>query len=122
MIDRPLIVRAPRMLLVRNREALSTHLRGRLDEGRRDLVLALDETVYIDSSGLGMLAALHREITRERGGRFRLCGLNEELRRLFAATRLDERLEMVDAAQGDEDPWRAREEWDASAFVPAFAR
>lgn len=119
MSDRPLIVLAPRMLLVRNRRTLQNHLLDRFEEGRRDLVVSFEETHYVDSSGLGMLAGLHRRLVREGGGALRICDLNADLRALFAVTRLDATVKVVERVEGERDPWRMSE--DRGAAPPAFA-
>jgi anti-sigma B factor antagonist len=113
----PLRVRAPRMLIVKNRNALLFHLLDRIDEGHRDLVITFDQTHYVDSSGLGMLVEVHRFLVREMGGRLRLSGLDGELCRLLQATRLDRVLELTDEAEGETDPWRAPEDWSAGPVV-----
>jgi len=117
MSERPLIVLAPRMLLVRNRLALQTHVLDRFDEGRGDLVVSLEQTHYVDSSGMGMLVGLHRKIVRESAGSLRLCAVNGDLRTLFAVTRLDERLKIVDHVEGERDPWAAPDGWGAEALA-----
>jgi anti-sigma B factor antagonist len=118
MSDRPLIVLAPRMLLVRNRRTLQNHLLERFEEGRRDLVVSFEQTHYVDSSGLGMLAGLHRRLVREGGGALRICGLNADLATLFAVTRLDATVKVVACVEGELDPWRMPEDRGAA---PAFA-
>ncbi|NLI75930.1 MAG: STAS domain-containing protein [Candidatus Riflebacteria bacterium] len=44
---------------------------------------------YLDSSGLGMLVYLKKEITRQ-GGRLQLLNVAESIRSVFQLTRLDE--------------------------------
>jgi anti-anti-sigma factor len=122
MNDRPLVVLAPRMLLTGNRDALSGHIRARLDEGFRDLVLSFESTEYVDAAGLAMLVSLHRLVKGTQGARFRTCALRGELRDLFSLTRLDQTLEIVDRVEGVRDAWRAPEEESGQApLVSALA-
>jgi|GEM_PF-825903 len=107
-------VSAPRMLVIKNRPALLHHLLDRIDEGARDVVVGLERTTYIDSSGLGMLADVHRVLVRELGGRLRVAGANPDLRLLLEVTRLSRLLEVVDEVEGgEEDAWLAPDDWTA---------
>lgn len=109
-------VSAPRMLVIKNRAALLHHLLDRIDEGARDVVIGLERTTYVDSSGLGMLADVHRVLVRELGGRLRVAGANPDLRLLLEVTRLARLLEVVDAVpDGEEDAWLAPDDWTAPA-------
>lgn len=109
-------VAAPRMITIKNRTALLHHLVDRIDEGVRDVVIGLEGTSYVDSSGLSLFADLHRVLVREMGGRLRVSGANGELRLLFEATRLAALLELVDADDtASLDPWRAPDDWTLAA-------
>jgi anti-anti-sigma factor len=119
-------VAAPRLLTIKNQKAVLHPILDSIDEGARDVVLDLAGTIYVDSSGLAMLAALQRVLVREMGGRLRVSGASPELRILLHATRLDQRLELVDdvdAGNADRaektraDGWRAPGPWS----VPATA-
>jgi len=120
MISTALRVAAPRLLTIKNRQALLHHVLDRIDEGARDVVLDLAHTHYVDSSGLALLADLQRVLVRELGGRLRLSGVCPDLRLLLHATRLDTRLELVDTlpdALVETDAWRAPDDWSAPAPV-----
>lgn len=109
-------VAAPRMITIKNRTALLHHLVDRIDEGVRDVVIGLEGTSYVDSSGLSLFADLHRVLVREMGGRLRVSGANGELRLLFEATRLAALLELVDTDDTSSiDPWRAPDDWTLAA-------
>ena len=75
-------------LTINNRGELKERMLARLATGQADFVIDFGEADYIDSSGLGVLVSLSKHI-RDEGGRLKLAGLNEDLRRLFALTRLD---------------------------------
>lgn len=51
--------------------------------------LDLSKVVYIDSTGLGVIVALYKKITRENGD-LKLVGLSSRLKRLFTITGLSE--------------------------------
>lgn len=82
------VVRAGGQLNVSNRHDLKDLVHSALGAGDRKFVIDFTTTGYIDSSGLGALVSLARRI-REEGGDLRLAGLNEDLRSLFALTKLD---------------------------------
>lgn len=90
-------------LVVHNRGRLKEAVTDRLAAGDRRFVVDFEETSYIDSSGLGVLVSLAREI-REEGGELRLAGLGDDLRTLFELTRLDTLFHIADdrgQAMGD---------------------
>ncbi|RCK78655.1 MAG: hypothetical protein OZSIB_1182 [Candidatus Ozemobacter sibiricus] len=52
-------------------------------------IIDLAKVGYLDSSGLGMLVYLRKEITRQ-GGRLQLLNVTESIRNVFSLTKLDE--------------------------------
>ena len=75
-------------LTLNNRSEFKERVLARLAAGDTDFVIDFDEADYIDSSGLGVLVSLSKHI-RDENGRLKLAGLNEDLARLFALTKLD---------------------------------
>src|SRR2546427_13162883 len=75
-------------LIVGNRQDMKQKVLDSLDGGARKFVIDFTRTGYIDSSGLGVLVSLSKNI-REQGGDLRLAGLNEDLQTLFELTKLD---------------------------------
>ena len=61
---------------------------GLCDRRPEPLVIDLQEVVYIDSSGVGMLVEIFRRV-RSYGGSLRLCGLGRQVLGVFEITRLD---------------------------------
>lgn len=53
-----------------------------------ELVVDTSGVEFIDASGLGLIAAMHREVTAT-GGRMRLLGATPAFRRLLQITRLE---------------------------------
>lgn len=82
------LVRAEGQLIVGNRQELKELVTKRLEAGDRRFVIDFSRTGYIDSSGLGALVTISKQV-REQGGDMRLAGLNEDLRALFELTKLD---------------------------------
>jgi anti-sigma B factor antagonist len=82
------LVRAEGQLIVGNRQELKNLVTERLDAGERRFVIDFSRTGYIDSSGLGALVTISKQV-REQGGEMRLAGLNDDLRTLFELTKLD---------------------------------
>lgn len=82
------VVRVEGELVVGNRTALKDGVLERVAAGDRKFLVDFGEAGYIDSSGLGVLVSLSKQI-REEGGDLRICGLDEDLRTLFELTRLD---------------------------------
>lgn len=82
-------------LVVGNRDRLREAVTDRIAAGDRNFVVDLEGTSYIDSSGLGLLVSLAREVRGE-GGELRLAGLGDDLRTLFELTRLDTLFHIAD--------------------------
>jgi anti-sigma B factor antagonist len=58
-----------------------------VDDGHASLVLDLTDVGFVDSSGLGVLVALHRH-AESQGGRFAVRAVPPQVQRLFEITRL----------------------------------
>ena len=86
-------------LTVRNRRELEQHVLDELDRGARRFRIDFELAPYIDSSGLGALVSLSKQV-RERQGELRLSNLNTELRQLFELTRLDALFQLDDGSDG----------------------
>lgn len=82
------VVRSEGQLTVSNRQELKTLVAEQLEKGDRRFILDFGETGYIDSSGLGALVTIAKQV-REHGGDLRLSALNDDLRQLFELTKLD---------------------------------
>ncbi|KAF2958909.1 anti-anti-sigma factor [Thermotoga sp. Ku-13t] len=59
-----------------------------INAGKNNLILDLSEVHYMDSSALGVLLGLQRA-ARLNGGSMVLCGLHENLLRIFKITSLE---------------------------------
>lgn len=90
------VVAVDGQLTINNRGEFKERVLARLADGDTDFVIDFAEADYIDSSGLGVLVSLSKHI-RDAGGRLTLAGLNEDLRRLFALTRLDSLFEIAES-------------------------
>ena len=95
-----LVLRLPAQLTVANRQELKQQVVDELDRGERRFVIDLAGTLYIDSSGLGVLVTLAKK-AHERGGELRVAHLNDDLMTLFRLTKLDMVLPMT--GNGDDE-------------------
>ena len=75
-------------LIVSNRQELKQLVLDHFERGERRFVIDFSRTGYIDSSGLGVLVSLSKKVQGQ-GGQLRLARLNDDLRTLFALTKLD---------------------------------
>jgi anti-sigma B factor antagonist len=87
--DDVLMVDVEGQLVVTNRQDFKQAILDEVELGARTIVVDFTQSGYIDSSGLGALVSLSKRV-RDAGGDVRLTGLNEDLRRLFELTRLDQ--------------------------------
>lgn len=88
MAGRTVVVEVDGQLIVGNRHELKRMVLAALEDGARRFVIDFTRTGYVDSSGLGVLISLSKEV-RAAGGDLRLASLDEDLRTLFELTRLD---------------------------------
>lgn len=75
-------------LVATNRQDLRTTISDEMERGTRQFRLDCSRTGFMDSSGLGVLVSLSKQV-RERGGELRIANLNHDLRLLFKLTKLD---------------------------------
>jgi anti-sigma B factor antagonist len=87
--EEQLVVAIEGHLVVTNRQELKQAVGEAVEQGVRLVLLDCTHAAYIDSSGLGALVSLKRQL-REVGGDLRLVALHEDLRSLFEMTRLDQ--------------------------------
>jgi anti-sigma B factor antagonist len=87
--DDVLTVAVEGQLIVTNRQEFKQAILDEVELGARTIVIDFSQSGYIDSSGLGALVSLSKRV-RDAGGDVRLTALNEDLRRLFELTRLDQ--------------------------------
>ena len=92
------VVRADGQLIVGNRHELKDLVARRLAAADRRFVIDFVNTGYIDSSGLGALVTMSKQV-REHGGELRIAGLNDDLRALFELTKLDTLFTISDTAE-----------------------
>jgi anti-sigma B factor antagonist len=87
-----------RITLGQETEALRSALSGMLAAGRKRIVLNLGGVDYIDSAGLGILAASAAS-TRHAGGELKLVNLTRRVRDLMQITRLSTLFEVYDTVE-----------------------
>ena len=97
--DDTVVVDVGAQLSTTNRREFKGAVLEELERGARRLRLDFTRTRYVDSSGLGVLVSLARQV-RERGGELRIANLNEDLALLFKLTKLDALFHMEDGGDG----------------------
>ncbi len=90
------VVAVAGQLTINNRGEFKERVLAHLADGYTDYVIDFSDADYIDSSGLGVLVSLSKHI-RDARGRLTLAGLNDDLQRLFALTRLDSLFEIAES-------------------------
>src|SRR4051812_3470124 len=70
-------------------EVLKTKVMSLVAQGDVQIALDLRGLTYVDSSGLGDFVTLLKEL-RNRGGDLEIVNPNQQVRRLFAITKLDQ--------------------------------
>ena len=91
-----------------------------LDSDRRQILLNLDETTYVDSCGLSELIVCYRR-ARQHNGTIKLLKPRERVRDLLRITRLDQVLEIYtdeDAALASFGRRAGKEEGLAALLLP----
>jgi anti-sigma B factor antagonist len=69
-----------------------------LSANRRDFVIDLEKVTSIDSTGLELMTALQRRCVEELG-MVRVSGADEEMRKVFEITRIDQQIELYDTIE-----------------------
>ena len=80
--------------------ALREAILGLLDKGRKQILLNLEDTSYVDSSGLAQFVACYKEVD-EVNGMVKLLRHRKRIRQLLHLTGLDTVLEVVRVAVVD---------------------
>lgn len=101
----PVTIEIAQQLIVGNRLDFKNDIRRLLEDGVRRIIVDLSRTGYVDSSGLGVLVSVAREIAEHKASVV-LIGLNEDLKTLFEMTRLDTLFVVADTVQQAEEHLR----------------
>jgi anti-sigma B factor antagonist len=76
-----------RIVLGEESNALREKVKGLLAEGKKKIVLNVNNIVFIDSAGLGILVASHHTAKKE-GASLRLCHLDNKFQQVLQITKL----------------------------------
>src|ERR1700730_7839705 len=76
-----------RIVLGEESKSLREKLKGLIAEGRKQIVLNMDNITYIDSTGLGTLVAAHVS-AKTQGASLKLCNLGRKFQDLLQLTKL----------------------------------
>jgi anti-sigma B factor antagonist len=81
------VVLEGRIVLGEESNALREKLKSLIAEGKKKIVVNMDNIKYIDSSGLGTLVAAHCS-AKTRGASLRLCHLGSKFQEVLQITKL----------------------------------
>ena len=95
MLEDVAIIDVEEYLIVGNRQKLKKRILDEIDKGKRKFVIDFSKSLYVDSSGLGVLISISKKID-EQDGELRLASLNKGLRTLFELTKLDTLFEIAE--------------------------
>ena len=87
-VGRTVVFEIQGQLTVGNRQEFKREVLLALQGGTPRIVIDFSRTTFIDSSGLGVLVTISKEVRAE-GADLRLAALSEDLHNLLALTRLD---------------------------------
>jgi anti-sigma B factor antagonist len=73
-------------------DELHGEIKTKLEEGLRKFVFDFSKAKWINSTGLGIVAAAHMSV-RAAEGRFAICGTNERIEGVFYISRLEKIIE-----------------------------
>jgi len=76
-----------RIVLGEENNALREKVKGLVAEGKKKIVLNVNNITFIDSAGLGTLVTSHHAAKKE-GASVRLCHLNNKFQQLLQITKL----------------------------------
>ena len=76
-----------RIVLGEESNALREKMKGLLTEGKKKIVLNVNNITFIDSAGLGTLVASHHTAKKE-GASLRLCHLDNKFQQVLQITKL----------------------------------
>ena len=76
-----------RIVLGEESNALREKVKGLLAEGKKKIVLNMDNITFIDSAGLGTLVAAHHS-AKGQGASLRLCHLGSKFQEVLQITKL----------------------------------
>ena len=95
MLEDVAIIDVEEYLIVGNRQKLKKRILDEIDKGIRKFVIDFSKSLYVDSSGLGVLISISKKID-EQDGELRLASLNKGLHTLFELTKLDTLFEIAE--------------------------
>ncbi len=97
--DNIVIFKMPQEFELSNSYDIKEHIyKEAFESGFKYLVLDFSNTHYLDSSGLGVVVAIHKQ-ARLQGGAVVLIGLDSNIKNLFKFTALDRVLNISDTVE-----------------------
>lgn len=81
-------------LYVNDAAALRMELLNYIQKGQKHFIINMTQTDYIDSSGLGVLVAVHKRAVEQKGS-VKIRGMHGVVKELFELTRLTQVFEIL---------------------------
>lgn len=78
----------------RSSSQMMNFLLGLLQDDKKKVVIDLGEVKHIDSTGLGALVRVKRELVDKKSGYLALGGANDQIEKILKTTRLDQLLRL----------------------------
>lgn len=82
------IIRLAEFMSEINTNKLRSQINDVMADGMKLILMDLQDITFMNSSTIGALVATHK-LVKEKGGTLSLCSLNEQVKTLFALTKMD---------------------------------
>lgn len=79
-------------------DELRSQIAKAVDDNEKQVIIDLSDTLYLNSTALGILVSAHRQFG-ERGGRVKLCGVNKSIDNILVITKLSLVFEVYDTIE-----------------------
>lgn len=87
------VVRPEGIIDFYNAPAFKGVISGLIEHDKRSVVINLEKTIHIDSSGIGALITAMVEL-KKIGGELKVCVLNDSVKKIFEILKADELIEI----------------------------
>ncbi len=102
--DMSLVINLEGEMTASNSISIREEITGQMEQNEKNLLINLEDVSYVDSTGLGLLVALHATL-RSSNKKMAIIGVsNTEIKKLFAVTQLSKFFKICDTiAEAERD-------------------